>query len=72
MEKFLIDQEQPLSQIKIEIEKALIDGEQLLSQIKNFQQSMKIKTDEQPQKKEENTHQDANQDTNKKQTAYDI
>ena len=56
MEKVLIDQEQPLSQIKIEIEKALIDGEQLLSQIKNFQQSMKIKTDEQPQKKEENTH----------------
>ena len=63
MEKFLIDQEQPLSQIKIKIEKALIDGEQLLSKIKNFQQSMK---------KEENTHQDANQDTNKKQTAYDI
>ena len=72
MEKFLIDQEQPLSQIKIEIEKVLIDQKQLLSQIKNFQQSMKIKTDEQPQKKEENTHQDANQDTNKKQTAYDI
>ena len=56
MEKVLIDQEQPLSQIKIEIEKALIDGKQLLSQIKNFQQSMKIKTDEQPQKKEENSH----------------
>ena len=37
-------------------EKVLIDKEQPLSQIKNFEQSMKIKTDEQPQKKEENTH----------------
>ena len=63
------------SQIKDTItrmEKVLIDKEQHLSQIKNFEQLMKIKTDEQPQKKEENTHQDANQDTNKKQTAYDI
>ena len=41
---------------EIEIEKALIDAEQLLSEIKNFLQSMKIKTDEQPQKKEENSH----------------
>ena len=41
---------------EIEIEKALIDAEQLLSEIKNFLQSMKIKTDEQPQKKEDNSH----------------
>ena len=34
----------------------VIDKEQPLSQIKNFLQSMKIKTDEQPQKKEENSH----------------
>ena len=34
----------------------VIDKEQPLSQIKNFLQSMKIKTNEQPQKKEENTH----------------
>ena len=41
---------------EIEIEKALIDAEQLLSEIKNFLQSMKIKTNKQRQKKEENTH----------------
>ena len=34
----------------------VIDKEQPLSQIKNFLQSMKIKTDKQRQKKEENTH----------------
>ena len=34
----------------------IIDKEQPLSQIKNFLQSMKIKTDKQRQKKEENTH----------------
>ena len=34
----------------------VIDAEQLLSEIKNFLQSMKIKTDKQRQKKEENTH----------------
>ena len=41
---------------EIEIEKALIDAEQLLSEIKNFLQSMKIKTNKQRQKKEENSH----------------
>ena len=34
----------------------VIDKEQPLSQIKNFLQSMKIKTDKQRQKKEENSH----------------
>ena len=39
---------------KMEID--LIDKEQPLMQIKNLLQSMKIKIDEQPQKKEENSH----------------
>ena len=39
-----------------QMEKVYIDKKQPLSQIKNFLQSMKIKTDKQRQKKEENTH----------------
>ena len=38
------------------MEKVFIDKKQPLSQIQNFEQSMKIKTDKQRQKKEENSH----------------
>ena len=60
------------------MEKVLIDKEQLLAQIRNFEKSMKINTNEiphnEPEKKEDNTHQDANsaQSENKNPLAYDI